>query len=371
MCHNESMQITCVLEKLRVAVSKTEKITTKKASLPVLECLLLEVVNNTLVVRATNLDIGIEITVPVKVKKPGRVAVPAAIFSQFLSNLPADGSVDLKYNKKTLTISGETFKTEIKTQDDSEFPSIPSVESGSETEISTKQITKGFRSVWYAASPSSMKPELSSVYMYSDNEGSLYFVATDSFRLAERVIPDANTGDISILIPHRNVAEIIRILADMDTSATITVGDNQMTIITDDIYISSRLVDGNFPDYKKIIPNSSQVTVTIPTQDFSNTLRISDIFSDKFNQLTISTNPQENKLSLTTSNADIGENTTNIPVEINGEEITINFNHRYITDSFQSITTDKLSLNLSANAPMVIRPAGDDTFQYLVMPMSN
>lgn len=365
------MKITCVLEKLRSAVSKTEKITTKKASLPVLECLLLEVVNNSLVIRSTNLDIGIEITVPVKVKTPGRVAVPAGVLSQFLSNLPTDGSVELEHNEKTLVISGDTFRTEIKTQDDTEFPSIPSVESGNETEISTKQIVTGFRSVWYAASPSSMKPELSSVYMYSDDDGALYFVATDSFRLAEKIIPDAKIDDISILIPHRNVAEIIRALADVDTSATITVGENQVTIITDDIYISSRLIDGNFPDYQKIIPNSSQVTVTVSTQNFADTLRVSDIFSDKFNQLTVTADPQKNKLSLTTSNADVGENTTDIPVDINGEEITINFNHRYITDSFQSINTDKLSLSLSANAPMVLRPAGDNTFQYLVMPMSN
>lgn len=365
------MKITCVLEKLRSAVVKTEKITTKKASLPVLECLLLEVVDNALVIRSTNLDIGIEITVPVKVKKPGRVAVPATVLSQYLSNLPTDGSVELEHNSKTLTISGDTFKTEIKTHDDNEFPSIPSVNSGNETQISTSQITKGFRSVWYAASPSSMKPELSSVYMYSDDEGALYFVATDSFRLAEKVIPDANINDISILIPHRNVAEIIRILTDVDTSATITVGENQMTIITDDIYISSRLIDGSFPDYKKIIPDSSQVTVTIPTQIFANTLRVSDIFSDKFNQLTITTDPQKNHLSLTTSNTDVGENTTNIPVEISGEEISINFNHRYITESFQSINSENLTLNLSANAPMVIHPTKDKTFQYLVMPMSS
>lgn len=365
------MKITCVLEKLKTAVSKTEKITTKKASLPILECLLLEVVNNSLVIRATNLEIGIEITVPVKVNTPGRAAVPANVFSQFLNNLPADGSVDLEYNENTIIISGDTFKTEIKTHDDSEFPSIPSVESGEETEISTTQITKGFRSVWYAASPSSMKPELSSVYMYSEDDGALYFVATDSFRLAEKVIPDADINDISILIPHRNVAEIIRALSDIDTSATITVGENQMTIITNDIYISSRLIDGNFPDYKKIIPNSSQVEVVVPTQRFTDTLRVSDIFSDKFNQLTITTNPQDNELSLSTSNADVGENTTNIPVEINGEAVTVNFNHRYITDSFQSIQSEEVLLSLSANAPMVLRPRNDNTFKYLVMPMSN
>lgn len=364
------MKIKCVLDKLKAAVAKTERITTKKASLSVLECLLLEVVNNTLYVRATNLDIGVEITIPVKVDEPGRVAVPASVLSQYLSHLPSDGSATLEHNDKTLQISSDTSETEIKTRDDSEFPSIPSVESGAETEMSTKQITAGFQSVWYAASPSSMKPELSSVYMYSD-DGTLHFVATDSFRLAEKVIPDTGVEDLSVLIPHRNVAEIIRILSDSDTQATITVGENQVTITTDDIYISSRLIDGSFPDYQKIIPDNNEVEVEVSANDLSNSLRISDIFSDKFNQLTITTNPDGKTLSLTTSNTDVGENTTNIPANIDGKEITVQFNHRYITDVFQSISGDEITLSLSADAPMVIQPTDDNTFQYLVMPMSN
>jgi len=368
------MKITCVLDKLKTAVSKTEKITTKKASLSVLECLLLEVVNNTLYVRATNLEIGIEITVPVKVEEAGRVAVPADVLSQYLSHLPGDDSVELSYNKKTLTISSESSTTEIKTRDDEEFPSIPSVDSKNQTEIPTKQLTAGFKSVWYAASPSNMKPELSSVYMYNQ-ENTLFFAATDSFRLAEKTISDTDINDLSILIPHRNVAEIIRILTNVDTTATITVGENQVTITTENIYISSRLIDGSFPDYKKIIPDTSEVTVTVPTEKFSNSLRISDIFSDKFNQLTLTTDPTKGRLSLTTSNTDIGENTTHIPVSLDGEEdgeeITVQFNHRYITDVFQSIESTEIELSLSTSAPMIIRPAGDKTFQYLVMPMSN
>ncbi|MEX2514572.1 MAG: DNA polymerase III subunit beta [Candidatus Paceibacterota bacterium] len=364
------MKIKCVLEKLKAAVSKTERITTKKASLPVLECLLLEVVDNMLYVRATNLDIGVEIKIPVKMDEPGRVAVPASVFSQYLSHLPSDGSVELKHNGKTLRVSGSTSNTEIKTREDDEFPSIPKVESGTKTELSTEKITTGFKSVWYAASPSSMKPELSSVYMFSE-DGDLFFVATDSFRLAEKVIKDTSVGDISVLIPHQNVAEIIRVISDLDTDATITVGENQVTLMAGDTYISSRLIDGSFPDYKKIIPDSSDVSINVSVNELSNSLRISDIFSDKFNQLTITVNPDNKTLQLTSSNTDIGENTTSIPVDVKGVDLSVQFNHRYITDVFGSISTPEVQLNLSQDAPMVIKPKGDESFQYLVMPMSN
>jgi DNA polymerase-3 subunit beta len=364
------MEIKCVLDKLKAAVSKTERITTKKASLPVLECLLLEVADNTLYIRATNLDIGVEIQIPVKVTEPGRVAVPASIFSQYLSHLPADGSVELQHDGNTLRISGSTSDTEIKTREDDEFPSIPKVESGTETKLSTEKITTGFKSVWYAASPSSMKPELSSVYMFSE-DGDLYFVATDSFRLAEKVIKDTDVDDLSVLIPHQNVSEIIRIISDINKDAIITVGENQVTLTAGDTYISSRLIDGSFPDYRKIIPEKSSVSIEVSVNELSNSLRISDIFSDKFNQLTVTINPEEKALQLTSSNADIGENTTSIKADITGEELSVQFNHRYITDVFQSISTQSVELNLSQDAPMVIKPKDDDSFQYLVMPMSN
>jgi len=160
------MEIECVLQKLKQAVAKTERITTKKASLSVLECLLLRTEDGQLTIQATNLDIGIKISIPVKVQTSGEVAVPADVFSRYLSNLPEEGAVTLEKEENTLLISSETTNTEIKVQPTDEFPSIPSVEDGKEITISANKLVSGFDSVWYAASPSSMKPELSSLYIH-------------------------------------------------------------------------------------------------------------------------------------------------------------------------------------------------------------
>jgi DNA polymerase-3 subunit beta len=366
----EVMEIECVLQKLKQAVAKTERITTKKASLSVLECLLLEAEDGQLTIQATNLDIGIKINVPVKVETPGKIAVPADVFSRYLSHLPEQGAVTLSTEDSTLQVSSNTTETEIKIQPTDEFPSIPDVEDGDEVTIPADKLISGFDSVWYAASPSSMKPELSSVSVYTKDD-SLYFVATDSFRLAEKKIADVSIADLSILVPHQNVSEIIRIFRDIDDDLTLLVGENQLIIKNESIYVSSRLIDGSFPDYTKIIPNSSSVTATVSKQELSDTLRLSDIFSDKFNQLTISANPNKNQLTFTTSNADIGENTTNINSEIEGDELTSQFNHSYITDAFQSLSGESVNLSLSADAPMVIKAEDDDSFLYLVMPMSN
>ena len=363
------MEIECVLPKLKQAVAKTERITTKKASLSVLECLLLEAEDGQLTIQATNLDIGIKMSVPVKVQEAGEVAVPAGVFSRYLSNLPEEGAVTLETEENTLLVSSETTDTEIKVQPTDEFPSIPSVEDGKEVTVSSDNLVSGFDSVWYAASPSSMKPELSSVSVYTQDDN-LYFVATDSFRLAEKKLSDIDIADLSILIPHQNVAEIIRIFRDIDDNLTLLVGENQLVIENESIYVSSRLIDGSFPDYTKIIPDTSSVEAGVAKQELADTLRLADIFSDKFNQLTISAEPDNDQLTLTTSNADIGENTSQISANIAGEKLTSQFNHSYITDAFQSLPDNTVTLSLSEDAPMVIQSQDDDSFQYLVMPMS-
>jgi DNA polymerase-3 subunit beta len=363
------MEIECVLPKLKEAVSKTERVTTKKASLSVLECLLLEVKDNSLEIQATNLDIGVKFTVPVKVSETGTVAVPAGVFSQFLSHLPDEGAVTLTHQDSTLSVQTDNTSTEIKTQPTDEFPSIPSVEDSREIKIAADDLITGFKASWYAASPSSMKPELSSVSVYTD-DNDLYFVATDSFRLAEKRIYDVGISDLSVLIPHQNVSEINRIFQDVDDTLTVKVGDNQITIENESIYVSSRLIDGTFPDYKKIIPDESSVTADLSKQELSNALRLSDIFSDKFNQLTVTTDPENEVVTFTTSNADIGENKTSIDADITGDELTARFNHKYITDAFQSLKGETVTLSLSADAPMVVQSKDDNSFQYLVMPMS-
>jgi DNA polymerase-3 subunit beta len=365
------MKITCVLQKLEEAVNTAEQITTNKASLDVLACVLLSVEDGELVLRATNLDIGIKITIPVKVQKAGTVAVPADVFSQMLSNIPKSSSVRLVFSDNVLTIESDTTDTRIKTNPTDDFPNIPAVDSGTEIELGAEELTSGLKSVMYAASPSSMKPALSSVYLNTEEE-MLKFVSTDSFRLAEKSINTDVSDDLSILIPKDNVSEIVRIFRDLADDVTLTIGDNQLVIESDSAYVSSRLVDGSFPDYKKIIPDSHSVDMTLPKQDLSDTLRLANIFSDKFNKLTIHTQPSDSTVSFTTQNQDIGKNESDLPADISGDsEITTNFNHRYITDAFSAIDSQEVMLSMSPDKPMVMRPVGDDSFLYLVMPMSD
>ena len=365
------MKIECIKEKLFDSVSKAEKLVGRNPSLPVLSCLLFEAKNNNLKIKTTNLDIGMEIDLTVKVIEEGVIAVPAQVLSGFLANLPQDKNVTLEIVNGNLSVSTQNTKTTIKTLSPEDFPTIPVVSEDKKLKINPTEFVNGLKSVFYSSANSSMRPELSSVYIYVDDE-TLVFCATDSFRLAEKRLKIKNIKDFgSVLIPFRNVQEIIRVLEKMKDDITVRIDKNQIAFQSGGIYLVSRVVDGIFPDYKQIIPKTFGTNVIVLKEDILNALRVANIFSDKFSQIKIRVNPKEKLFEIKTQNADVGENTNNLESAITGEELEINFNYKYVMDCFQSIESDSVSLEFNGgNKPVVIKGVSDSSFTYLVMPMN-
>lgn len=365
------MKIEAVKEKLSTAVSKAGKITSKNITLPVLSCLLLETNKNFLKIKATNLDLGVEIMIPVKVEEEGIVAVPSQVINNFLNNLEENKNVSLIKKDNTLEIRSESSVADIKTLPTEDFPTIPSIENAKSFKIQAKDFLKGIKAVIYSSSTSSVKPELASVYIYSDEEG-VVFVATDSFRLAEKRIKIKKPIDFGgILIPFRNASDIVRLFEDIDDEIEIKVSKNQISLFYSGIYVVSRIIDGVFPDYKQIIPKEHKTQVIILKQDIINSLKLSNIFSDNFNQINIKVVPGKRLFQVRTKNIDVGESVNVIDSTVEGEDIDINFNHRYITDCLSSIESDSVFLTFNGvSKPLVIKGVSDKSFTYLVMPMN-
>ena len=365
------MKAECVKEKFSLAISRAEKITGKNMTLPVLACILIEAKDNLLNLKSTNLDLGIEIKVPAKVAKEGQVAVPGSVLNGFLTNLNGESSLKIEEKEGNLILECSGSRAVIKCQPVDDFPTIPQVKDGKTYEISSVDFVSGLKSVWYSASLSSIKPEFSSVYIHADGEG-LAFVATDSFRLAEKKVKVKKVEEFGqILIPFKNVADLLKIVNDEKDIIEVNFTKNQASFKFRDIYIVSRLIDGVFPDYKQIIPKEFKTEVVVLKKDLLNTLKLSNIFSDSFNQINIKVSPKAKTIEFKTKNSSIGENVNKLSGAIEGEEIEINFNHKYIVDCFQSIEADSVSLSFSGlNRPMVIKGVSDRSFTYLVMPMN-
>lgn len=364
------MKLECSINKIKSALVSVERITGKNLTLPVLGSVLWVATGKTLRLRATNLNIGIEIEIPAKIEKEGVVAVRGDILSSLFSNLQGDAVVRFELINGNLLVKTTTSTILLKSISHDDFPTIPVVE-GEDVLISSKKFIEGIKSVYYSASVSEVKPEIGSVYIYPEND-MLVFVSTDSFRLAEKKVKiKQNLSFGGILIPFKNVVEIMKVFEGVDEEIKITLQKNQISLKTENIYLTSRVVDGNFPDYKQIIPKNPTTKSVVLKQDFISSLKISNVFSDKFNQIILTIRPQEKIFEIESKNTDVGENTTLISGALSGEDVSANFNYKYVLDCFQSIPGDSLSIELSGNnKPMIIRGVGDASFMYLVMPMN-
>ncbi|MCI0619418.1 DNA polymerase III subunit beta [Candidatus Wolfebacteria bacterium] len=352
-------------------VFRAEKVTGKNLSLTILRAVLLVAEKKNFTVRATNLDLGIEIQVPAQITNEGVVAVPGDILNSFLANNPNSSSVVLSTKDGVLEVATERSVARVKTLPHEDFPTIPKPKQTNTISLPSKDLASGLRAVWYAASPSSMKPELSSVLVVEER-GDVVFAATDSFRLAEKRLRVKGVDSFSpLLIPLKNITEIVRTLDQAGDVATLQISENQLSVIVGETYLTTRIIDATFPDYKQIIPTSFTTEATVLKDDLVNTLKISTIFSNKFNQVLFNISPKKKQFTVETNNPEIGENTTKVEAALVGEELAIGFNHKYITDSFQSLTADSTTLKFSGEGkPLVIQGVGDKTFTYLVMPMN-
>jgi len=365
------MKIECIKDKLIEAISKADKLTGKNLSLPVLSYINLKAEKNNLIIRATNLDCGIEIKIPAKVDVQGEIALQGGVLISLLSGLPKEKNITIESKDENILVKTSSNNTLIKTYSPNDFPSIPKLNTHKTVEINPRLLIKGLKSVVYSASLSVIKPELASVYIWKDN-GDLIFVSTDSFRLAEKKIKIKENIDFpSVIIPAKNVLDVIHTLENISDNVNILFDKNQIGFETKDIYLMSRVIDATFPDYKQIIPKVFVTEVIVLKQDLIDSFKTSHIFSDKFNQVNIKALPSKKSFIISTKNSDIGEYTNFLDVSLTGQDVDINFNHKYLTDCLTSIDSDSVGISISgANKPLVIHGVSDKSFSYLVMPMN-
>ncbi len=364
------MKIECEVEKIKNAILQTERITGKNLTLPILSSILFMASGKSLKLRATNLNLGIEIDIPAKIEKEGIVALSGSVLAGMFSNIVQNENISLEDEGGNLLIKTKKSRIKMKGNSHEDFPTIPIV-SGNELEIETKKFIDGIKSVYYSSSVSDIKPEISSVYIYT-NDDNLIFVSTDSFRLAEKKIRVKGIPEVSgIIIPFKNIPEILRVFGDFGGVMKICFNKNQISFSSGNVYLTSRVIDGVFPDYKQIIPKEFKTEAVILKQDLMNALKLSNIFSDKFNQVNLSVKTKEKLFELASSNSDIGENKTNLDASLEGESVELGFNYKYFLDCFQSIATDSVSIKLNQSSkPIVISGVSDSSFTYLIMPMN-
>ncbi len=365
------MKFQCNGQQLRSAVTHAQSVTSKHAGLPILGSVLLGVSIEGGYVRATNLSIGVEIRFPAKKEQEGVVALSGALLAEVLSTVSSEELVTVSLEGTLITIQTQNSESTLKIYAPEDFPTLPSIKEGTTFSIPAKEFVEAVKSVTYAASSSDIKPEISSVYMYAEDT-QLVVVSTDSFRLAEKKLQVPQIPTLTgVMIPVKNIGALLRIIGEYDGRVDIAVSETQISFSTQQSYCISRLVDGQYPDYRQIIPQTSVTEVIVLKQDLINALRILNVFADKFNQVDMTIDVAEKMCTMTSQNSDIGQNTTHLVSAITGEDIHIRFNARYMQDCLSAITADSVILALVApNRPLLVRGMNANDFIYLIMPMN-
>jgi len=269
-----------------------------------------------------------------------------------------------------MSVSSSKSVTMMKGYPYEDFPTIPIIEKGIPFTIDVKKFTEGIRSVIFSASHSDVKPEFNSVYCYSQGK-ELVFVATDMSRLAEKRVSLKSEPNIHpILIPFKNATQILNLLEGRGEEITILVSKNQISIQGEGVYITSRLVDGNFPDYRQIFPKQKTSEVVILKEDLLRTMKRTGLFSGKQQQVLFKVYPEEKVFEIEAKREDVGESVTRVDASIKGDNIEMGFNYRYITDVLTILPSDSIELLFDEKSKTVlIKPIPDTKFSYIVKHM--
>jgi len=354
---------------LKKALSLVEKVVSKNASLPILNNILFKTENGRLKVSATNLEIGINYSIGAKIEEVGQIAVPARIISDFISNI-VDDKVLLTTRNNILSINSERYKTQILGFDAKDFPIIPKIKSKSLATIPTKLLRNSFLTVLDSVAVSETRPELAGVFIDFNND-KIVFAATDSFRLTEKSVDFKNIQKQSFILTRNTVIELIRITNELDGDLTFNISDSQVSFSNDDFEMVSRIVDGNYPDYKKIIPEKFVSKVLVRKDELDKAIRLAGLFSTNVSDIKI--NCSEKGITILAKNSDKGEIETLIESSLKNQSFEVSLNFHYILDGLKILDTERVIIEFTGQgSPLVIRPNDDKKdVVYLIMPLRN
>ncbi len=373
------MKFTCLQENLNFGLQATGHLVNKNINLPILNNVLIETSSSGVKLSSTNLEIGISCQVRCKVDEEGAFTADARLLSEYVSLLPND-QVNLELVKDDfLKVSCRSSETKIKGIVSDDFPVIPKIEKTTPYKIDIKDFKKALSQVVFAVANSESRPEISGVLMSFNKikPGFVYLVGTDSYRLTEKALAvSENKEEREVIVPVKSLQEVLRILglvkeSDDPTGAlNVYVSENQILFSCDGIELISRLIEGQFPDYKQIIPNQTRTQVVVTTAELVKSIKAVALFS-KLGIFDVNLKFNSAKgLVIQATNSQLGESKSEISVSFSGDDNETTINYRYLLDGLNNIPADEVELSLvDGNVPFIVRPKGDESYTYIIMPI--
>jgi DNA polymerase-3 subunit beta len=369
------MKCTLSPSALSACLSLVSRAVSPRSTLPVLSNVLLETTDSGLRITATNLDLTIAATVAATVTEPGRVTVPARVLVDYVSSLAeAPCQMDLDPSNQVVRLSCGVHKTNIHGIDAVEFPPLPARESDVDVEVDAELLENAIGQTAMAASSDEASPVLTGVLLQL--EGShLTLAATDRHRLAvktlEVTVKGAEQPKVAVIVPSKHMLEVARAVNGSRPTVGIglSAGRNQVFFSLGDVEISSRLIEGTYPNYAQVIPAESTTTVSLATAALLREARTASVLArDAANPVRLRIG--EGTLTLVAQTAEVGDDEAPMQADVKGDDVQIAFNAKYVLDALAVMDSEQVQLSFNGSlAPGVIRPVGRDDYLCIIMPV--
>jgi len=373
------MKVSCLQENLAKGLSIVGRAVSPRSTLPVLGNVLLATDEGRLKLSATNLEVGINCWIGAKVEEEGAITVPARTFIDLVGALPPD-RVDMELITRTQTLNLRAGRSEanVKGIDAQEFPLVPVPEDGGGIPIEPDVLRTAVEQVTLAAATDESRPILTGV-LAKFEDSQLTLAAADGFRLSVRTVslPQSISDPFSIIIPARALVELGRISGEQKDPVIITVTPtrNQVLFQLTNIVLVSQLIDGNFPDYRQIIPHDRTTHTVVDTAVLLKACKTAHIFARDaahISRLHIKPGSElvPGHVIVSATSAETGDDVSELDASIEGEEIEIAFNVKYLIAVLAVVGTPQVALDTTtSSSPGVIRPIGEVDFTHVIMPM--
>lgn len=373
------MDFTCTHETLLKGLASCAPIAGRNTQLPILSSLILRGESGAVTLVATDLEVGLQTTMNGKLAEEGVCAVPARPLLEYVQQLPGSHPIHLEHAKGVLRVTTEGFAAQFSSVAPDEYPLLPSPpQAGERLRVSGERLCQALGRVVFAAARDATRPEIHGVYVsVGGDTPAVTVAATDSFRLAEDMVTlDADGSPaVTLLLPLHTAQEIVRLFAGV-AEVEVIEHEGHAWFHSEGLELSSRLIDGTYPHYQKIIPDSFVATGSIDRTELLRALKTLTVFLPRDSRrVRVVVDPAKDVVRLRAEGAGIGEGDVSVPFSGDGKKLTLLFNVHYLLEGVQKLTGDVVDLSFAgSDSPAVFRPHvsdGDEapTHTYVVMPI--
>lgn len=366
------MELTVTQENLSRALANVGRVASSKTQLPILSNILLRTDGSRLLVAATNLEIASTQFIGAKIAKPGAITIPARLVSEFVGNLPK-GNVEMVVKADHLHITCEGYKSTINGVVADEFPELPTIDEKTSIRymLKTEDFKQSVTQTILTASNDSTRPVLTGVYWHSF-EGYLYLAATDGYRLSEKKLVETKS-EVAAIIPATTLQEVLRVLSDDADEVEVLFDETQVRFRANEAEVTSRLIDGNFPDYRQLIPETSETNIVIKKAEFVRITKVASLFArESGGSVTLAADADKKTLAIHSIASQLGENTSEVEVEVDAAgQVTLN--SRYLSEALGVVLGDTVQFRFSGKlAPCVVTAHGETAdYKHIIMPLKS